>query len=188
MFAIGGWLLASGGQFAEHDINQVWKSAAARSEVAMLRRQGKVKLLLARDVDVHYDNVQVLFGVNMEVDEGEIVALMGTNGAGKSTLLKAISGLVQASGGAVIFDGRDMTHTPARRDRRQAGRGRRPRRAGRVHPAQRGRQPAAGGLEPQGALARGEGRHRAGAGPVPDRCGTGWTSRPATCPAASSRC
>jgi branched-chain amino acid transport system ATP-binding protein len=90
----------------------VWKSTAARSEVALLRKQGKVKLLLCRDIDVHYDNVQVLFGVNMEVDEGEIVALMGTNGAGKSTLLKAIAGLVQASGGAVVFDGRDMTHTP----------------------------------------------------------------------------
>jgi branched-chain amino acid transport system ATP-binding protein len=112
VFMVGGWLLASAGNFVEHDIQQVWKSTAARSEVALLRRQGKVKLLLCRDIDVHYDNVQVLFGVNMEVDEGEIVALMGTNGAGKSTLLKAISGLVQASGGAVVFDGRDMTHTP----------------------------------------------------------------------------
>jgi branched-chain amino acid transport system ATP-binding protein len=112
VFAVGGWILSTGGQFVEHDIQQVWKSAAARSEVALLRSQGKVKLLLCRDIDVHYDNVQVLFGVNMEVDEGEIVALMGTNGAGKSTLLKAISGLIQASSGAVIFDGRDMTHTP----------------------------------------------------------------------------
>jgi branched-chain amino acid transport system ATP-binding protein len=112
VFVVGGLILASAGAFVEHDIAQVWKSTAARSEVALLRRQGKVKLLLARDVDVHYDNVQVLFGVNLEVDEGEIVALMGTNGAGKSTLLRALSGLVQASGGAIVFDGRDMTHTP----------------------------------------------------------------------------
>jgi len=112
VFVIGGLILASGGSFVAHDIAQVWKSTAARSEVAHLRRQGKVKLLLARDVDVHYDNVQVLFGVNVEIDEGEIVALLGTNGAGKSTLLRAMSGLVQASGGVVVFDGRDMTHTP----------------------------------------------------------------------------
>jgi branched-chain amino acid transport system ATP-binding protein len=112
VFVIGGLILASAGAFVEHDIAQVWKQTAARSEVAHLRRQGKVKLLLGRDIDVHYDNVQVLFGVDFEVDEGEIVALMGTNGAGKSTLLRAISGLVQASGGAIVFDGRDMTHTP----------------------------------------------------------------------------
>ncbi len=112
VFLAGSFVLASGGAFVEHDIQQVWRSAAARSEVAHLRRQGKVKLLLCRDIDVHYDDVQVLFGVNLEVDEGEIVALLGTNGAGKSTLLKAVSGLVQASGGAVVFDGRDMTHTP----------------------------------------------------------------------------
>src|SRR4029450_11398128 len=88
------------------------KSTAARSEVALLRRQGKVKLLLARDIHVHYDNGQVVLDGNREVGGGEIVALMGTSGAGKSTLPKAICGLVQASSGAVIFDGRDMTHTP----------------------------------------------------------------------------
>jgi branched-chain amino acid transport system ATP-binding protein len=112
VFVIGGLILASGGNYVARDIEQVWKSAAARSQVALLRKQGHVKLLLCRDVDVHYDSVQVLFGVNVEIDEGEIVALLGTNGAGKSTLLRAISGLVEASGGVIIFDGRDMTHTP----------------------------------------------------------------------------
>jgi branched-chain amino acid transport system ATP-binding protein len=56
--------------------------------------------------------VQVLFDVDIEIDEGEIIALLGTNGAGKSTLLKAICGVVEADKGAVIFDGRDITHTP----------------------------------------------------------------------------
>jgi branched-chain amino acid transport system ATP-binding protein len=112
IFLIGGLILASAGGFVADDINRVWRTAATLSEVAHLRSQGKVKLLLARDVSVHYGSVQVLFGVDLEVDEGEIVALLGTNGAGKSTLLKAISGLVEASDGAVIFDGRDMTHTP----------------------------------------------------------------------------
>jgi len=112
VFVIGGVILASGGSQVAGDIRRVWTAAAAQSEVAYERRQGRVKLLLVRGVDVHYDSVQVLFGVDFEVDEGEIVALLGTNGAGKSTLLKSISGLVEASGGAIIFDGRDMTHTP----------------------------------------------------------------------------
>ena len=65
------------------DINQVWTSTAAQAEVRHQRSQGEVKLLLVRNVDVSYDNVQVLFGVNFEIDEGEIVALLGTNGAGQ---------------------------------------------------------------------------------------------------------
>jgi branched-chain amino acid transport system ATP-binding protein len=62
---------------------------------------------------VHYSGTQVLFGVDLDIDEGELVALLGTNGAGKSTLLRAISGVSQPSGGAVFFDGRDTTHAPA---------------------------------------------------------------------------
>jgi branched-chain amino acid transport system ATP-binding protein len=67
-------------------------------------------LLSCRGVDVAYDTVQVLFGVDMDVERGEIVALLGTNGAGKSTLLKAISGLVDPIAGSIEFDGRDITH------------------------------------------------------------------------------
>ncbi|MDQ1706640.1 MAG: branched-chain amino acid transport system ATP-binding protein livF [Frankiaceae bacterium] len=66
-------------------------------------------LLSCHGVDVAYDKVQVLFGVDMQVEQGEIVALLGTNGAGKSTLLKAISGLVPPAAGRVIFDGHDIT-------------------------------------------------------------------------------
>ncbi len=112
VFVIGALIIASAGSEVNADIRRVWSAAAAQAEVLFERRQGRVKLLLVRGVDVHYDGVQVLFGVDFEIDEGEIVALLGTNGAGKSTLLKAVSGLVQASGGAIVFDGRDMTHTP----------------------------------------------------------------------------
>ena len=48
----------------------------------------------------------------IEIGEGEIVALLGTNGAGKSTLLRAIGGVVEADHGAIVFDGRDITHLP----------------------------------------------------------------------------
>ena len=67
-------------------------------------------LLRCENVHVAYDKVKVLFGVDMEVAEGEIVALLGTNGAGKSTLLKAISGLVETADGKVFFDGDDITN------------------------------------------------------------------------------
>src|ERR1700675_4909111 len=112
VFLIGAWTLASASLYVKSDINRVWTSTAAQAEVAYLRGQGLAKLLLVRNVDVHYDSVQVLFGVDFEIDEGEIVALLGTNGAGKSTLLKTISGLVEATNGAVVFDGRDMTYAP----------------------------------------------------------------------------
>jgi branched-chain amino acid transport system ATP-binding protein len=66
-------------------------------------------LLQCRAVDVCYDKVQVLFGVDLDVEPGEIVALLGTNGAGKSTLLKAVSGLVRPTAGSITFDGVDIT-------------------------------------------------------------------------------
>jgi branched-chain amino acid transport system ATP-binding protein len=70
-------------------------------------------LLSCTGVDVAYDKVQILFGVDMDVAEGEIVALLGTNGAGKSTLLKAVSGLVDPIGGQILFGGQDITHADA---------------------------------------------------------------------------
>jgi ABC-type branched-subunit amino acid transport system ATPase component/branched-subunit amino acid ABC-type transport system permease component len=66
-------------------------------------------LLVVRGLDVSYGKTQVLFGVDMHVERGEIVALLGTNGAGKSTLLSAISGLVPAGRGTVHYDGHDIT-------------------------------------------------------------------------------
>jgi ABC-type branched-subunit amino acid transport system ATPase component/predicted MFS family arabinose efflux permease len=112
IFIIGGLIIGSAGNVIGEDIKQVWSTAAARSEVAYERSQGRSKLLLVRGLNVSYGNVQVLFDVDLEIDEGEIVALLGTNGAGKSTLLKAISGIVEAHRGTIIFDGTEMTHTP----------------------------------------------------------------------------
>jgi len=76
-------------------------------------RPADAAFLECRGIDVAYDQVQVLFGVDLDVQEGEIIALLGTNGAGKSTLLKAISGLVDPSAGSIRFDGRDITHADA---------------------------------------------------------------------------
>ena len=112
LFVLGSFILGSASKVIDSDIAQVWASAAARSEALYQRRQGQADLLLVRGVFAGYDERVVLHDVDLDVKEGEIIALLGTNGAGKSTLLKAISGVVEASRGAVILDGRDITHAP----------------------------------------------------------------------------
>jgi branched-chain amino acid transport system ATP-binding protein len=112
LFIIGSLILRSIADVIDADIAQVWRATAARSEALYQRRAGETDLLLVRGVDAGYGGRQVLFGVDIDVKEGEIVALLGTNGAGKSTLLKAISGVVEADRGAVVLDGRDITHAP----------------------------------------------------------------------------
>ena len=115
-WVIGGLVLRSGHRFVADDTASAFKVLSAAMD---LERQpsgaGQGSLLRCTAVDVRYDGVQVLFGVDLDVRPGEIVALLGTNGAGKSTLLKAISGLVEVSGGAVFFDGQDITHAAARK-------------------------------------------------------------------------
>jgi len=66
--------------------------------------------LEVRGLTAGYGAGPVLFGVDLDVRHGELVALIGANGAGKSTLLGVLSGLVPGSGGVVRFDGRDITH------------------------------------------------------------------------------
>ncbi|MEY3681163.1 MAG: hypothetical protein RL547_1776, partial [Actinomycetota bacterium] len=112
LFLIGGLVQRTIGNVIVDDIAQVWQSAAARSEALYERRHGRSKLLVLRGVRSGYDGVEILHGIQLDLEEGEIVALLGTNGAGKSTLLKTISGVVEADRGAVIFDGRDITHAP----------------------------------------------------------------------------
>ena len=112
VFLIGGLVIASVGKVVDDDIAQVWNSAATRAQMLQDRAQGKLPLLSVRNVQVAYGDVRILFGVDLDVDEGEIIALLGTNGAGKSTLLKAISGVAIADRGAVVFDGHDITHAP----------------------------------------------------------------------------
>lgn len=68
-----------------------------------------VPMLRCRGVNASYGQLQVLFGVDLDVDEGEIVALLGTNGAGKSSLLRAVTGFLPCSSGTVTFDGVDRT-------------------------------------------------------------------------------
>ncbi len=94
------------------DRRNAFTAAMAAEDIRRSRESADAKLLVCRDVCVSYSGVQVLFNVDFDLYEGEIVALLGTNGAGKSTLLRAICGISEASDGAIIFDGRDITHSP----------------------------------------------------------------------------
>ncbi|MDO4484427.1 MAG: ABC transporter ATP-binding protein [Clostridia bacterium] len=66
-------------------------------------------MLKVTDLKVSYGGIDALRGISFDVEEGEIVTLIGANGAGKSTTLRAISGLVKTSGGSIFYDGRDIT-------------------------------------------------------------------------------
>ena len=69
-------------------------------------------LLEVQNIDVYYDSIHALNGVSFNVEKGEIVSIIGANGAGKSTTLRAISGILRATSGSIIYDGHDITHTP----------------------------------------------------------------------------
>ncbi|MCJ8150654.1 ABC transporter ATP-binding protein [Shinella sp. H4-D48] len=86
-------------------------------------------LLSVQGVETYYGNIRALAGVDVQVQKGEIVSLIGANGAGKSTLMMTICGSPQARNGTITFDGEDITRLPthliARRRIAQSPEGRR---------------------------------------------------------------
>jgi branched-chain amino acid transport system ATP-binding protein len=84
-------------------------------------RGERFPLLSCRGVRVSYAGVEILHGIDLDIEEGEIVAILGTNGAGKTTLLRAISGLAPATGGVIRVDGEDVTHIDTERRVRRGG-------------------------------------------------------------------
>jgi branched-chain amino acid transport system ATP-binding protein len=114
-WVIGGIVIATCKRFIPADAVAALRNLTSLAELRAEREaqrasRTEMPLLSCRGVTAAYDGVQVLFGVDIEVRPGEIVALLGTNGAGKSTLLKTITGLLDPTGGLIVFDGRDITH------------------------------------------------------------------------------
>ena len=70
-------------------------------------------MLEIKDLEVFYGMIQAIKGVSFEVNEGEVIALIGANGAGKTTILHTITGLLTPKKGQVIFEGQDITKVPA---------------------------------------------------------------------------
>lgn len=110
---LGGALLIWGARFIRHDLSLV-VDEIEKDKADLERRAAHpddLPAISVRDVDFSYGSVQVLFGVEFEVAQGETLALLGTNGAGKSTILRVISGLSVPSRGVVRFGGHDITLT-----------------------------------------------------------------------------
>ncbi len=70
-------------------------------------------MLSVYNINVWYGAIHAIKDISFNVNEGEIVALIGANGAGKSTTLKTVSGLLRSKTGSIKFMGEDITHTPA---------------------------------------------------------------------------
>ena len=70
-------------------------------------------MLKIKDINVYYGAIHAIKGISLEVNEGEIVTLIGANGAGKSTTLRTISGLLKPKTGSIEFEGKDIAAIPA---------------------------------------------------------------------------
>ena len=69
-------------------------------------------MLEVKNLEVYYGVIQALKGISFEVNQGEIIALIGANGAGKTTTLHTITGLLKAKAGSIVYNGMDVTKTP----------------------------------------------------------------------------
>ncbi len=72
-------------------------------------------LLEVKGLEVFYGVIQAIKGISFEVNQGEIIALIGANGAGKTTTLQTITGLIPAKAGTITYDGKDITRMPGHR-------------------------------------------------------------------------
>jgi ABC-type branched-subunit amino acid transport system ATPase component/sugar phosphate permease len=107
----GGVLLLVGSRFVRRDITLVIEDVIERFAEGKRRQAGgELPALQIHNLDFYYGTNQVLFDMNLEVAQGEMVALLGTNGAGKSTLLRAVSGLSHPHRGVIRIFGMNSTY------------------------------------------------------------------------------
>jgi ABC-type branched-subunit amino acid transport system ATPase component/MFS family permease len=113
---LGALVLRSAGKLIPADLDRMIDEVIEDEQIRQLNESGRrLPMLACRNLDFSYGQIQVLFGVDFTVEDGEMVALLGTNGAGKSTLLKVISGIGLPSNGSVRFRGADITYLDAER-------------------------------------------------------------------------
>lgn len=72
-----------------------------------------MSMLEVKDLQVYYGVIQALKGISFHVEQGEVIALIGANGAGKTTTLQTLTGIIPAKAGNIMYEGKDLTKTPA---------------------------------------------------------------------------
>ena len=113
---VAGLIVRSASKLIDRDLDRMIDELLETEDVRVIKaRGGHLPLLSCTGVDFSYGQLQVLFDVDFTVDDGEMVALLGTNGAGKSTLLKVVSGIGLPSKGGVRFRGQDITYLDSER-------------------------------------------------------------------------
>jgi ABC-type branched-subunit amino acid transport system ATPase component/sugar phosphate permease len=113
---IAGLIVMSARKLVNKDLDRMIDEVLESEDIRIIQeRGGHLPMLACKGIDFSYGQLQVLFDVNFTVDDGEMVALLGTNGAGKSTLLKVVSGIGLPSTGTVRFRGEDITYLDAER-------------------------------------------------------------------------
>lgn len=113
---IGALIIRSARSLIGSDLDRMIEEVLEEEDVrAITRGGGHLPMLSCTRVNFSYGQLQVLFDLDFTVDDGELVALLGTNGAGKSTLLKVVSGIGLPSSGSVRFNGRDISYLDAER-------------------------------------------------------------------------
>jgi ABC-type branched-subunit amino acid transport system ATPase component/MFS family permease len=113
---VGALVLRSAGKFVPPDLDRMIDETIEDEEIRQINASGAhLPMLRCHKISFSYGQVQVLFDVDFTVDDGEMVALLGTNGAGKSTLLKVISGIGLPFQGSVRYRGAEITYLDAER-------------------------------------------------------------------------
>ena len=113
---VAGLIVRSTSKLLNKDLDRMIDDVLESEDIKIIKqRGGHLPMLACKGIDFSYGQLQVLFDVDFTVDDGEMVALLGTNGAGKSTLLKVVSGIGLPSGGSVRYRGEDITFLDAER-------------------------------------------------------------------------
>jgi ABC-type branched-subunit amino acid transport system ATPase component/MFS family permease len=113
---LGAFLFSRAGDKVQDDLDRMIDDVLEDEQLRSIQLAGgHLPMLTCKGIDFSYGQLQVLFDVDFTVDDGEMVALLGTNGAGKSTLLKVISGIGLPERGTVRYRGQDITYLDAER-------------------------------------------------------------------------